>query len=72
MKRTVAYPVTAGAYEITFYDAFGNQHRMRLDIEGTATITVDLDTLETSDITEIPDATQDQTHGSVDGPGNRD
>lgn len=66
MKRAVRYPVTAGAYEITFFDSLGNQHRMRLDLEGAAMITVDLETLETSDITEIHDAAQDQTDGGLD------
>ena len=66
MKRTVRYTISAGAYRLTFYDEFGGAHQVDLTTEAETRITVTLDTLESTDITEIDNAPQDQAHGGLD------
>ncbi len=53
MRRTVHYTVTPGEYELSFFDSTGEEHTIQMCTDGNAEITVRLDTLETTDITEI-------------------
>ena len=71
MKRTVRYTISAGAYRLTFYDELGNAHAIDIRTGTETRLTLTLDTLETTDITEMhDDETQDQAHGGLDEPGN--